>query len=243
MPNLTGVSASPFFRIGFCALKSRIAARPIVGALLQLGGDLLQQVLLHRLMVMGDVAPVFAVVIDFTHRQRIARQIAGDAIHDFFDGHHALRPAEAAVGGVGGDVGLAAVADDQHVLQKIGVVGMEHRAVDDRAREIERVTAVARQIDFHPVQQALVVETDVVANIKRVTFAGDQHVVAAVEAHFDRPAGKMRDDGTQAGRAARLGLLAAKAAAHAAHVDGHPVHRQIEHRGYQLLDFGRVLGR
>ncbi|MNZ98430.1 hypothetical protein D3C78_1177120 [compost metagenome] len=45
--------------------------RLIIGTALQFGGDLLQQILFHRLMVMGDVALIFTVVIGFTHRQRI----------------------------------------------------------------------------------------------------------------------------------------------------------------------------
>ncbi|MNE34848.1 hypothetical protein D3C80_1285850 [compost metagenome] len=191
----------------------------------QFGGNFLQQVLLHRLVIVGDVALVLAVIIGLAYRQRIERQIARNMIHDLLNRHHALRPAKATIGGIGRDMGFAAVTGNQHILQKISVIGVEHGAIDDRTGEIERVAAVTGQADFHPIQQTAVVKTDVILNIKRVAFAGDQHVVAAVQPHFDRPPGEVCHHRTQACRAGGLSLFAAKAAAHAPRVDSHLVYR------------------
>ncbi|MNL45341.1 hypothetical protein D3C87_1679800 [compost metagenome] len=40
-----------------------------------------------------------------------------------------------------------------------------------------------------------------------------------------------------------LRFLTAKTTAHAPRIDCHSVHWQVEHRGHQLLDLGRVLSR
>ena len=97
----------------------------------QVGGHFIQQVVLNGLVVVGFVAFGLAVVVDFAHGQRIKPKMAGDMVHDLLDGHHALRAAKAAIRGVGGGVGLAAMAIDRGVAQVIGVVGVEHCAVDN----------------------------------------------------------------------------------------------------------------
>jgi hypothetical protein len=62
--------------------------------------------------------------------------MAGDGVHHFFDGDHALRTTEAAIGGVRRGVGLAAVTVDGRIAQVVGVVRVEHRTVDDRRRKV-----------------------------------------------------------------------------------------------------------
>ncbi len=199
--------------------------------------------MLDGLVVVGDVALGLAVVVALAHLERVLAQLAGHGVHDLLDGDHALWPAEAAVGGVRGEVGLAAMAVDGGVAQVVGVVRVEHGTVDDGAGQVRRVAAVAGQIDLDAVQQAVVIEADVVLDIEGVTLAGHGHVFHARQAHLGRPAGEVRDHRAQACRARSLGFLAAETAAHAAHVDDDLVHRHAEHFGHQLLHLGGVLRR
>ena len=167
--------------------------------------------------------------------------MAGDGVHHLFDGDHALRAAEAAIGRVGGGIGLAAMAVDRGVAQVIRVVGVEHGAVDNRVGQVRRTTAVTRQFQVDAVQSAVVVKPYVVFDIEGVALAGHQHVFDPWQAHLGRLAGEARHHGAQARRAGGLGFLAAKATAHAAHVHHDLVHRHIQHFGHQLLHFGGVL--
>ncbi|MNY30911.1 hypothetical protein D3C86_1650480 [compost metagenome] len=70
--------------------------------------------------------------------------MAGDTLHDLLDAEHTLRPAEAAKGGVGRQVGAATMASDPGIAQVVGVVGMEHRPVDDGPGQIRREAAVGQ---------------------------------------------------------------------------------------------------
>src|SRR3546814_6787885 len=67
--------------------------------------------------------------------ERVLAQLAGHGIHDLLDGDHALWATEAAVGGVRGQVGLAAMAVDGGVAQVVGVVGVEHEIGRASCRE------------------------------------------------------------------------------------------------------------
>ncbi len=220
-----------------------LAAAGVLAARFQLGGHLRQQVVLDGLVVMGDVALVLAVVVELAHLQRVLAQAAGHGVHDLLDGDHSLGPAETAVGGVRGGVGLATVAVDGGVTQEVGVVRVEHGAVDDRAGEVRRIAAIAGQVDLDAVQAAIVVEADVVFDVERVTLAGDLHVLHARQAHLRRTPGVVGDHRAQAGRRRGLGFLAAEAAAHAAHVDDDAVEGNPEDLSHQLLHFGGVLRR
>jgi len=167
--------------------------------------------------------------------------MTGDGVHHFFDGDHALGAAEAAIGGIGRGVGLAAMAVDRDIAQVVRVVGMEHRAVDNRVRQVRRAAAVAGQFQIDTVQASTVVEAHVVFDIEGMALAGHQHVFDPRQAHLGRLAGEVRDHRTQARRAGGLGFLAAKTAAHATHVDDDLVHRHVQHFGHQFLYFGGVL--
>ncbi|VDZ63511.1 Uncharacterised protein [Serratia odorifera] len=184
---------------------------------------------------MRDVATVLTVIVDFSHRQRVERQITRDVIHDLLDRHHPLRTAEAAVSGVRRGVGLATVTGYHYVLQKVGIIGMKHCAIDNRTGQIQRIAAVAGQLDVDAAQQTVIVKPHLIANVKRVSLAGNQHIVAAIETHFGRSPGEICRQRTQAGRACCLRLLATEAAAHATHVNHHFVHRHPQYRGHQFF--------
>ena len=178
----------------------------------------------HGLVVVGHVAFGFAVVIGLAYGQRVEAQMAGDTVHDLFDGDHALRATKAAIGRVGSRVGFTAITIDRRVAQIIGVVGVEHGAVDNGVGQVRRTATVARQVQLDALQAAAGVETDVIFDIKRVALAGHQHVFDPWQAHLRRLPGEACHHGAQAGGAGGLGLLAAKAAAHAAHIDNDLVH-------------------
>ena len=74
-------------------------------------------------------------------------------------------------------------------------------------------------------------------------LAGHDHVLVAVRTRLGRTAGLHGDQRGGGGEQRGLRLLAAEAAAHAAHLDGDAVVGLAQHAGDQMLDLGRVLGR
>ena len=113
MPNLTGVSAMPFFSTGLVGVElgDRLPPRPVVAGPLELGDELGQDVVLDPHAVGRAVAPGAAVEIGLAHIERIAPGRIGDVVHHPLGEEHALRAAEAAEGGVGDGVGPHAPRD------------------------------------------------------------------------------------------------------------------------------------
>ncbi len=106
------------------------------------------------------------------------------------DPHHALRPAEAAEGGGGLGVGLPAVALDPHMVEQIGVVGMQHRPVRHRQRQVLRPAAAGVLHELDAEKPALGIRPGAVVDAEVVALAGHHHVVVAVVAHLGRPPGR-----------------------------------------------------
>ena len=77
-----------------------LAPRIILGALLQIGDDVVDHVVDDRLSVMCDISIVNAIEIDLAHRERIAAEVMRDVVDNGLDADHALWPAEAAERGV-----------------------------------------------------------------------------------------------------------------------------------------------
>ncbi len=123
-------------------------ALPVVGALLQLVDDVVNDVVFYRLLIMRRVARVGAVKIFAPHIERVFAEVSCDGIKDALDGIHALRPTEAAKSGVRHRIGLAAVRDDRHVFEKVGIVAMENCAVIDGARQVRRHAATRCKHEF-----------------------------------------------------------------------------------------------
>ncbi len=243
IPNLTGVSARPFLRIeceGVERLDRRLArlvARAFGQLFDQRGGD----IVLDRHMVGRDVAAgtVEVAPADF---ERVEAEVERDRIHHPLDRDHPLRAAEAAKGGVGNGVGFQALADDLCGREIIAIVGMEHRAIADCGREIDRGAAARGEIEADAGDMALAVEADIVGGGEIVALAGHRHVVVAVESHLGGAAGLRRDQGAGAGRGGGLRLLAAERAAHAPHLDRHVGMADAEQVGDEVLAFARMLG-
>ena len=102
----------PFFRTGLVALNSAIACRrcAVVAGPLELGDQLVEDVVLDPHAVGRAVAADAAVEIRLAHVERIAAGDVGDVVHHALGEEHALRAAEAAEGGVGDGVGPHAAA-------------------------------------------------------------------------------------------------------------------------------------
>ena len=129
---------------------------------------------------MRDVAFRDAVKVALAHIQRVQAQLARNVAHDGFGHDHALRPAEAAKGGVALGIGFAAVRGDGHILQKVGVIDMKHGPVGHRAGQVGAEAAVDGHRELEAGNAARVVKPDAVVVGKRVAFAGDQKIVVAV---------------------------------------------------------------
>ena len=74
-------------------------------------------------------------------------------------------------------------------------------------------------------------------------FAGDDHVIVPVIAHFTGLAGQPRGDGAGAGQRVALAFLAAETAPHTAGFHPNHMHRHAQGFGHFMLNFRWVLGR
>ena len=181
----------------------------------QLRHERFEDVVLHRHLVVGDIAFRDAVQVGQPYIERVDAEVACDVAHDAFDDDHPLRAAEAAEGRVALGVGLAAVGVDGDVFEEVGVVGVEDGSVGHRARQVGAEAAVDQHVQLQSAQAAGVVKADAVGVGKRVALAGDHEVVVAVQAQLDRPAELVRSDGGPDRQVPGLRLLAAETAAHA----------------------------
>ncbi len=107
-------------------LRNLLPAGAIAAALLKLRDQLRQDVVLDLHVVGRDVPWRIAVEVGPPHLERVEPALARDLVHHPLDADHALRAAEAAEGGVGDRVGLAALRADAHRLEEVAVVGVEH---------------------------------------------------------------------------------------------------------------------
>ena len=197
-----------------------LATRAIVAGGFQLGDHRGQRVEILDDLVVGRHRAAGAIEIRLAHVERIEAALARDAVDHPLDRDHALRAAEAAIGGVGDGVGLQPARGDPGRRQPVAIGGMEHRAVDDAEREVGR-TAAAR-VEHHVIDgdHAALVVADAPVGAEIVALAGHGEIVVAVEPDLARPPGDARRHRGDRRPLAGLALLAAEAAAHAARLDG-----------------------
>ena len=244
MPNLTGVSARPFFRYPAARIEGRavlapaaVAARPF-----QLRNQRGDDVVGDLLAVRRHVAPA-AIEVRLAHIQRIEVQPYRDRVHHALGEQHALRTAEAAKRRVRNRIGPQPARKDAGCRIEIAIVRMEHGAVVHAERQIGGIAAAAEQRYIDGGERARGVEARLVVDMEIMALAGHDHVVVAVEPDLGRFA---RDMGGKRGKRRplrRLGFLAAKAAAHAAAFAHHRGIGDSQHFGHAMLDLARVLGR
>src|SRR6185436_4704261 len=127
-----------------------------VAGLFQISPDSLDAVISYFLPVMGRVGLALATIkISFPDsfwRQSEAARHPSDYI---LDNHHALRSAEAAESGVGGDIGPGHLTTKLNRRNVIGVIKMKEGAVGDSLRQVHRPTAVGSQVHSRREQTAL----------------------------------------------------------------------------------------
>ena len=159
-----------------------------------------------------------------------------------FHPQHPLRPAKAAKGGGRLGVGAQAVRGDAGGGQQIGVVGMQHRAVSHRQRQVHRPTAAGILCDIKGVDAPIRAIAQIIIDAEIMPLARDDHVVIAVVAHFTGLAGQPGGHGTGHGQSVTLGFLAAKPAAHPTHFGPDGMHWQANRIGDFMLYFSGMLG-
>ncbi|MNC39997.1 hypothetical protein D3C75_886850 [compost metagenome] len=105
----------------------------IIRGHLKLTGDFRHNVVFNSLVVVRHVAFGVAVVIAFAHLQRVQTQVAGNVIHNLFDGDHALRPAKTPIRRIRRQICAAAITRNTRIPEVIGVIGVKHRPIADRS--------------------------------------------------------------------------------------------------------------
>ena len=220
-----------------------LAPRAVVARGLELGHQLVHDVVGHGLAVGRHVVLALAVEVDAPHVERIAAQLARHRVHDVLDRDRALRAAETAEGRVALRVGLARVAVHADVGQPVGVVEVAQRARHHRARQVGRVAGARDHGDLGAEDAALVVVAHLVLVPEAVAPARDHEVVVAVQPQLDRAAQLARGHRGHAGEQRRLRFLAAEAAAHAPALHVHLVRLQVHRVRDQVLHLARMLGR
>ena len=93
----------------------------------------------------------------------IAAALACNGVDNLLDGEDALRPAETTEGGIRDRVGLEPLRADFGSRQIIGIVGVEHRPVDDAEREIRRIAAACEVFEGDTLDEAVFIVADAVA--------------------------------------------------------------------------------
>ena len=172
-------------RICCIRLANRVAPCPVMTALLQFFNNLIQYKVVDLHEVGRDVAVSTAVKVALAYRQRIKTCGAGNALDNAFTRQHALGAAKTPKRGVGNRVGEGPLGPDIHGGEIVSVVDMKHGAVIDRIRQIERTTAARGEMAVDRKDLSLVIVTHLPVKPEVVPFAGQTHVIVAVQSAFN----------------------------------------------------------
>ena len=134
--------------------------------------------LVDLLAVMGHLAAI-AVEVALTYGQWIFANLAGNIIHGRFDNHHPLGATEAPECGIRGGMGFCSMTDYLGVPQRVGVVGVEHSAINDSVGKIRRVAAVTDHRNLTTLNNALSINGESIAVMERVAFTRGAHIFTA----------------------------------------------------------------
>jgi hypothetical protein len=217
------------------------ATAVVAGAAGELG-DKVGRDVVGDLHVVGCQVASGRVEVGATDGERVQAELRGDRVHHPLDRHHALRSAEAAKGGVRDGVGAEAAADDLDRREPVAIVGVEHRAVVDRRRQIDRGAAAGGEVEAKALDPPCAIEPDIVGHFEVVTLARHRHVVVAVEAELGGPSGPGGDERAGDRGGGGLGLLATEGSAHPTDLDRDVGVGEVQDLGGEVLYFARVLG-
>ena len=159
-----------------------------------------------------------------------------------FEDEHRLRCAEAAEGRIRRQVGAATGGGDADVGQAVGVGGVEQRAFENGRGQVGGAAGVLVEHGLVGQEIPLRIEPEAVVGGIGVAFAGQPHVVRAIELQAHRPAQAQGSQRSEAGPRRGLLLLAAEAAAQALDLDVDQVHGQPADGGDRLVHAARRLG-
>ena len=192
-------------------------------------------------MIGRHVAPIRPIEIRFPHIQRILPGGIGDLFDHAFRDDHALRSAKAAKGGVRHGVGLHWMRHQPHVRIEVSVVGVKERPIRHRPRQVRGKPATRGKTALDRLNTARVVKADLIVHHEIMPLARRRHVLIAVGADFDRPVPLLCSHRGNGAKEVHLAFLAAKAAAHPAHVHGDGIRWHAHDMGDHMLRFRRVL--
>ena len=139
-------------------------------------------------------------------------------------------------------MGAQALRADPRGGQKIGIIGMEHHAVDCPLAEIGRTSAAHPKIQINGADLAIGRIANLPIHPRIMTLAGQNKILVAIKPDLARPSRMMRRQSRQGRPLRGLRLLAAKATAQTPHLAAHQSLGQIQHPRHTVLHFGRVLG-
>ena len=195
----------------------------VVAGLLQLGHQLVNDVVSHRLLVRRDVVLGLAVEVDAAHIQRVAPQIAGHRVQNAFNRNRALRPTKTTKSRVALGIGLAHIAMGADIGQPVGIVKVAQRPRHHRCRQVGRMPCARDHGNLSPQHTAFIVIAHFVFVPEAVTATGNHEVVIAIQPQLHRPVQAHSSHRRHAGKQRRLRFFAAKATAHAAALHMHAV--------------------
>ena len=201
------------------------------------------QMILVDLLTVRRLVPTLGIEVERAHVDGIMAEMKRDPVERILHHHDALRPAEAAERRVRLLVGTAGIAHGPEMRDPVGIVRMGERPRHDTGSHVETPAGIGRQHGVERQHAALVVEAHRVAIVETMALAGRQHVDLARQPQLHRPAGMARRDGRRGRHPGGVALLAAEAAAQAAHHHRHPVEVAAQQPGADMLDLGRMLGR
>ena len=202
------------------------------------------QVALHALAI-GQLIRIAVAAEEIARAHVLWRQAAfgGDAVDHILHQQRALRAAKTAEGGVGDGVGLHRLRRQRQRRHVAAIHGMGDGAEHHAARHVEAPAPIGGQQRLQPRDAAGGVEAGGPAIEEGMALAGRDHVRAPRQAQLHGPARRARGQRGGRGDPARVALLAAEAATHAAAGDGDRVVGAAQHAGDDMLPLRRVLGR
>jgi len=220
-----------------------VATALIFSRCFQFVDDAVNDIVLHRLVIRGDVSLLMPVEIGAAHFQRVLAERISDFLDDPFAAKHALRAAKAAKGRVGHRIGFHRSGGQPYIRQIVAIVCMKQRPVGHRPRKIGGKAASGGEYRVDRFDAAIIIISDVIIDVEIMALAGGDHIVVAIRADLDGTVVALCGNCGDRGKLVALGFLAAEAAAHAPREDRDRVGHGAERMRNHVLNFAGMLRR